>query len=33
MLTKVECSAVAFEENRFYPIIVPNIGDKNGKHI
>ena len=24
---------VDYEENRFYPIIVPNIGDKNEKHI
>lgn len=22
-----------FKENRFYPIVVPNIGDKNEKHI
>ncbi len=22
-----------FKENRFYPIVVPNVGDKNEKHI
>lgn len=27
-LGKAGCSCVAFEDNRFYPIIVPNIGDK-----
>ena len=32
-LGKAGCSCVAFEDNRFYPIIDPNIGDKNEKHI
>lgn len=27
-LGKAGCACVAFEDNRFYPIIVPNIGDK-----